>query len=78
MKTAVALVGILAIAFGTLAGIASWYLIEFYLPMVDWEEPMITVNTWCWFLNILGWGIGGICIGLATILTEPRERGFDD
>ncbi|MCA8991319.1 MAG: hypothetical protein KDA69_20805 [Planctomycetaceae bacterium] len=79
MKTVVALIGTLMIAFGTLAGIASWYLLEFYLPASDdWDGPAYTINTWCWFLNILMWGMGGICIGVATMLPSPREHDFDD
>jgi len=67
MKSPAAYLGILAIGVGTVFGVVNWYLVEFYLETVDWEGPVVEFNKLTWLLNILGFGIGGVLIGIAAI-----------
>lgn len=72
MNSVLALAGIILALFGALCGIVNWYLTEFYLATVDWEGPLVMVNSAAWLLNVLCLGAGAILIGLA-VMQPPDE-----
>ncbi len=73
MKHVLAILGIILFAGGTFSGVLNWCLTEFYLETVEWEGPMVTVNSATWILNTLGLGLGGVLIGIAAILRSPDK-----
>ena len=75
MKSIFAILGIVAAIGGTLCGILNWFLTEFYLGSVDWQGPMVTVNSALWILNILGIGFGVVLIGIGAMLRESEPSG---
>lgn len=73
MKSFLAIVGILFVLGGMLSGLLDWFLVEFYLESVEWEGPMVTVNTVAWFLHIVGVGLGVVLIGAASMMRFPQH-----
>ena len=73
MKHVLAVLGMIFLVGGTLFGVLNWFLTEFYLETVEWEGPMVTVNRATWILNILGIGLGGVLIGIATMMRSPAR-----
>lgn len=78
MRSTLGILGIVCFAIGLASGLLNWFLSNFYLETVEWEGIMVTVDLLCWAGNVVGYGLGGILICVATLLMSPSEDDYLD
>lgn len=73
MRTTLIGLGLFFVLGGTIAGCTNWILSNFILEQVNWEGPLVALDTAMWLCNTLGFGIGGMLIGAGSLIATKAQ-----
>lgn len=74
MRTLLLIAAIVVAALGGLSAFTDWYLSNFLLDRVDWEGPLVTVQTLAWLGWVVSLPFAVILVALAGLLTPTTSR----